>query len=170
MSFFGHAFAAQIRRLPVGKGDRKVTYTVVMLPDDIAAKLPLDIHARLRVDGEIADVPFNGAWQPAGNGAHYLMAPKDVLSQAGVSVGDIVEVRFRVADQDAVDTPAALEAALFLDPDLRGRWEKLTPGQRRGFAYRVRSAKKPATVDKRVAEVVHMVRNGLTYGRGGKAV
>jgi len=167
MSFFTHAFEAEIVRHPIGNGARIVHYTVVYLPPAMVSQLPFDAHPRLRVTGEIADVPVEGAWQPAGDGRRYLMVPKVVFEDAGVAVGDRVEVRFKVGDQDAVDVPDALGRLLEGDEELAAKWVALTPGARRAFAHRVRSAKTEPTIVKRVGEVAHMVREGLRYGKGG---
>lgn len=167
MSFFTHVFETVIARHPIGNGERIVHYTVVYLPSAMVPQLPFDAHPRLRVTGEIADVPIEGAWQPAGDGRRYLMVPKTVFENAGVAVGDRVEVRFKVGDQDAVDVPDALHRALGADRDLMDKWRVLTPGAQRAFAYRVASAKTEKTIMKRVDEVAHMVREGLAYGKGG---
>lgn len=167
MSFFTHVFDAEIARHPIGKGARIVHYTVVYLPPAMASELPFDAHPRLRVVGEIADVPVEGAWQPAGDGRRYLMVPKTVFESAGVAVGDRVEVRFKIADQDAVDVPDALNRLLISDKDLAAKWSALTPGAQRAFSYRVSSAKTEPTIAKRVSEVADMVRAGLRYGKGG---
>ncbi|MEM9683112.1 MAG: YdeI/OmpD-associated family protein [Pseudomonadota bacterium] len=168
MSYFTHAFEATITRHVIGKGQRTVTYTVVRLPEEMTGDLPFADHPRLRVDGEIDDYPFNGAWQPTGDGTHYLMVPKSILREAELSVGSRVEIRFRVADQSAVAVPEALATALDADADLKTKWDALSAGKRRGFAHRVSSAKTEATIAKRVAEVTRMVREGLSYGKGGK--
>ena len=42
-------------------------YSLIHLPTEIAAELPLAVHLRLRVEGEINDYPFSGAfrWSPS---------------------------------------------------------------------------------------------------------
>ena len=167
MSYFSHAFEAEITRHPIGKGERVIHYVVVYLPLQIERDLPFDAHPRLRVTGEIADVPFEGAWQPSGDGRRYLIVPKQVFAAASVAVGDRVEVRFKIADQNAVDMPPELERALSADADLEAKWVALTPGAKRAFAYRVSSAKTQRTRTKRLGEVSQMVREGLAYGKGG---
>ena len=167
MSFFTHSFEAEIERHPIGRGKRILHYRVVYLPAEIEHALPFEAHPRLRVTGEIAEVPIKGAWQPAGDGRRYLMVPKQVFTVAGVTVGDRVAVRFKVDDQDAVDLPDALYRALKADKGLSNQWDLLTPGAKRAFAYRVGSAKTDNTIAKRVEEVTHMVRDGLAYGKGG---
>ena len=167
MAFFTHEFEAEIVRHRIGSGARPVHYTVVYLPAELEAGLPFDAHPRLRVTGEIADVPVEGAWQPAGDGRRYLMVPKRVFAAAGVAVGDQVDVRFKIADQNAVEVPDALERVLSTDPELRAKWDALTAGKKRAFAHRVDSAKTEKTIAKRVEEVTGMLRQGLSYGKGG---
>ena len=62
----------------------------------------------------------------------------------------------------------AIGALVSNDPELERFWQDLTPGKQRSFCYRVSSAKTDTTVQKRIAEVAHMVRNGLSYKKGGK--
>ena len=168
MAYYSFGFEAAIVRHLIGKGERKLAYTVVMLPADLRAKLPFDQHPRLRVEGEINEHAFNGAWQPAGNGRYYLMLPKPILKEACLGLGDHVEVRFNIADQSEVNMPPALAQALGENPALREEWEKLSPGKQRAFAHRVSSAKTAPTIAKRLEEVMHMIREGLSYGKGGR--
>ncbi len=60
MTGYPHAFEGRIVHHDVGT----YRYTVVFLPTEIAAALPLAEHPRLRFTGEIGDVPLSGAWQP----------------------------------------------------------------------------------------------------------
>ncbi|MEM9574844.1 MAG: YdeI/OmpD-associated family protein [Pseudomonadota bacterium] len=168
MTFFTHRFEAPILSHNVGNRPKYVTYRVVVLPEAMQEELPFDKHPRLRIDGEIADFPFNGAWQPVGNGRYYLIVPKQLFSELNLKVGDHVDVRFRIADQNAVDVPDALRRALLNDPELQSKWNQLTAGKRRSFSRRVATAKTEATIEKRIVEVTHMIRNDLTYGKGGK--
>lgn len=155
-SFYPCSFEAPLDRFGVGR-ERKVWYTVVFLPAALEAELPFAAHSRLRVEGEIAEVPVEGAWMPAGDGRRYFIVAPRVLKDAGVAVGDLVEMRFRIADQDAVDVPPELAAELTADPDARAAWDALTPGKRRGLTYRVHGAKARATRMRRVAEVMAML-------------
>lgn len=163
MSYFDHGFEGPICWHDVGSD--KYRYTVVYLPDEIAAQLPLKQHPRLRVAGEIAEMPFNGAWQPA-KGVWYLMVPKIIMAQAGLAVGDSVEVRFSVADQDYVEMPEELTLLLKQDKAFAERWKVLTPGKQRGYAYLVSSAKQSATRANRAQKAADLLAQGL--GPNGK--
>ena len=131
----------------------RIGYAVVYLPEDLQTKMPFDRYPRLRVDAEVAELPVDGAFQP-GQGKYYLILSKRLLKQAGLVLGDSVNVNFRIADQDAVIVPDELEIALQSNPTAKTKWETLTPGKRRGLAHRVSSARTATTKEKRVAEVI----------------
>jgi hypothetical protein len=154
MSRFAYEFTGRVAKHSFGNWG----YTVVFLPPELAAQLPLAEHPRLRVRGEMDDYPFYGAWQPTG-GQWYLMINKSVLKQGGYQLGDWINVRFNIDDQDAVDLPEALEAALKSDRKFRAAWDQLTAGKQRGFAYQVSTAKTAPTIEKRVLKVKELVLN-----------
>jgi len=134
----------------------KLFYQVVLLPEELEAQLPFDRYPRLRIDAELNGVPTQGALMPA-DGRHYLMVSKRLQKQIKAQLGDVVDVRFSVADQDAVEVPVELAEALGELPDLKEIWDAWTPGKRRGFAHRVASAKQASTRTKRVAEVLEAI-------------
>ncbi len=148
MSYFEHVFETRIARHAVGT----YHYTVVYLDPSLHAALPLDRHARLRIEADVSGVPVKGAWQPA-RGKWYLMLPKDGLKAAGLRVGSSVEVSFRVSPQDDVDIPNELAALLAAKVRVRKAWERLSSGKQRGLAYMVASAKRAETRAARVAKV-----------------
>ena len=149
MDFFPYGFETRIAHHDLGI----YRYTVVWLDDDIAAELPFNDQPRLRIAGEVADVPIEGAWQPS-RGRWYLMLGKPLLKAAGKGVGDAVEVRFRLAPPDDLVLPEALERALASAPAARAAFELQTVGKQRALAHRVGSAKGPDTIAKRVTEIV----------------
>lgn len=153
MSWFPHSFEAPLERHGVGR-DRKIWYNVLFLPAHLAAQLPFRTHPQLRVEGEIADLPMAGTFIPAGDGRHYVIVSPAIMREAGIAIDQMVEMRFRVADQEAVDVPEALADALARDADAAGAWEGLTPGRRRALAYLVGTARTGPTRDRRVATVL----------------
>jgi uncharacterized protein YdeI (YjbR/CyaY-like superfamily) len=80
----------------------------------------------------------------------------------------LLEVRFKVADQDAVDIPDYLSNALQKHPAERALWDAATPGKKRGLAFKVAAAKTDPTRQKRVDEVFGILRGELDMR--GKAV
>ncbi|MEO1491517.1 MAG: YdeI/OmpD-associated family protein [Pseudomonadota bacterium] len=155
---FPHCFEAEIVRHDVGS--TRYAYTVVFVADEVAAGLPLAERPRLRVEGEIGDVPFEASLTPV-RGRWYILLSKTMLKSIGAAVGDTIPVRFTIADQDAVAVPDALRAALAEDDGARALWEAATPGKQRGLAYRVASAKTDPTRAKRIAEVFGILRGEL---------
>ena len=132
-------------------------YTVVFAPPELVAALPGG--GPLRVTGEVAEMPVEGALMPTG-GRRYLLVPRDLMRERGLEVGATVEVRLSLADPDAVDIPSELRLALNADAGLADAWGALTPGRRRGSAHRVASAKRAETRAKRVDEIVAALREG----------
>lgn len=150
------SFEGEIERFGVGK-ERKIWYNVLFLPPDLRAQLPFDTYSRLRVEGEIADVPVANAFIPAGDGRNYVIVSPQVLRDAGLMLGDTAEMRFRIADQDHVDVPAVLQTALERDADAALAWDGLTPGRKRMAVQHVLSAKSSPTRQRRLEETLDAV-------------
>lgn len=150
MNIHPYEFTAPIVSHHMG---RDLFYTVVFLPADLIPALPLDETPRLRIEAECRGVTFDGALMPV-RGDFYLMISRKLMKRLGAEIGDEIEVRFGIADQDAVRMPPELSDALDAHPDLREVWEGWTAGKRRGWAHRVTSAKAAATKARRVEEVL----------------
>lgn len=153
VTWFPHHFEGRVVHHDLGT----YQYTVVFLPPDIAAELSFDATPRLRFTGEFNDLPFSGAWQPV-RGAWYVMLSKPLLREAGVGVGDLVQVRFRIEDPEAVDVPVALTQAIGEDEKASAAWASLSAGKQWAFAYRVAGAKSAPTSDRRISEVIAAFR------------
>lgn len=161
MSYFPYDFTDVISLHGVGKA-RVITYRVLFMPSRFEAVLPFPAFPRLRVEGEIAEVPVRGAWIPVGDGRRYFIVSPTVRANTGLDVGDEVEMRFRIDDQDHVDIPQALDTALGADPDLRVKWDRFTSGKKRMFSHHVASAKSPTTEQRRVSEALLAIQEGIT--------
>ncbi|MEN7342979.1 MAG: YdeI/OmpD-associated family protein [Pseudomonadota bacterium] len=155
--FFTHEFESVLAEFGVGK-TRKVWYRVVFMPAALEAELPFDRYPRLRIDGEINDVPIANAFIPTGDGRRYLIVSPEVIKTAGLQIGDLVTTRFRIADQDHVDVPDELNAALEQDKAARSQWDALTPGKKRALAFHVAGAKTAPTIEKRIKAVLVALR------------
>lgn len=105
---YAYEFKAEIKCFGVGK-TRKVWCNVRMLPQELKHDLPFDEYPRLRVDGKISDVPITNAVLPTGAGRVFVTVSPDVIKFADVTIGDAVQMRFAIADQDAVDVLGLLE-------------------------------------------------------------
>lgn len=126
-------------------------YTVIYLDPDLVPVLPLKQFPKLRVDGDVQGNYLGGAFVPSKSGWFMYMS-KATLKSISAHLGDLIEFSFRIADQDAVDAPVELMEVLDKDPQLKSKWETLTPGKRRGLSHRVTIAKTEAIKQKRIKE------------------
>lgn len=153
--FYPHGFTAEVVHHDVGS--ERYRYTVIFVPEEVKAALPLAEHPKLRITGEVDDYPIEAALTPV-RGEHYILLSRKLLAAIGKRLGDEVELRFRIADQDAVEVPERLAAALARDPAMRALWEETTPGRQRALAYMVASAKRAETQDQRIAKAAAILR------------
>ncbi|MEX0367728.1 MAG: YdeI/OmpD-associated family protein [Ruegeria sp.] len=129
----------------------KNTYTIVRLPDDIAAGLPPKTK---RVEGEFGDFPINLALTkaPVIDGI-YVYTGKTFLRDSGLEVGQPFDARVRPVDPDIVEVPEEVLAAL----RRAGRsadWSALSAGQQRSRLHLVNTAKRADTRAKRIAKLI----------------
>ncbi|MEL7296068.1 MAG: YdeI/OmpD-associated family protein [Pseudomonadota bacterium] len=150
--FFDYTFEGPIVKHSIGK-KRQVHYRVLFLPRELIKQLPFDTYSRVRIDGEIGDVPVHGAWVPSGDRRYYFMVSPKVMKTAGLSLSDTVEMRFSVADQNYVDLPESLADWLATNTDAQTAWQQLTPGKQRALAHHVANAKRADTQARRLADV-----------------
>ena len=158
MTMYPYQFEAPISTHDVGS--ERYLYTVIWVPEEVTAALPMKTYPKLRVEGEIAERYFEASLTPV-RGRWYILLNKRLLADIGAGLGDEVEVRFAIADQDKVDVPDTLSRALSDNPDMDAIWANLTPGKRRGLAYMVASAKTEPTREKRVAKVFAVMRGDI---------
>jgi hypothetical protein len=141
-------FTGRIETLDWGKA----VYTILRLPEEVAARLAAD-RAR-RVEGEINEYPVNLALTRAPElDDTFLWTGKSLLDRIGISPGAEVDVRLRKAPDDEVETPGDVASALRA-AGASHLWDALTPGRRRGLLYRIGTAKTQGTRDKRIAKLI----------------
>jgi hypothetical protein len=138
----------------------RATYTVLRLPADVAGKLAA-LGAK-RVEGEMNDHPVNLALSraPVVEGV-FLWTGKSLLARLAIKPGEALEVRLRKAVSDEVDTPDDVVSALRAAGQAE-RWNRLTPGRRRGLLHQISTAKTAATRIRRIASIVLRVAETAT--------
>lgn len=159
MSYWQHHFTAHVAVHRIGR----LRYRALFAPPALLTALPFDAQPRLRIVGEIADHPFEGAWQSAGEGAsggRYLLLSAAFCRAAGLAIGDAAEVRFNVAASDTVPVPEELQQALAANRRAQAAWEALTPGRRRGLAHTVASARTEPTRRRRAEALAEALATG----------
>ena len=160
MDIYAYEFSTRLKSHDFGR----LAYVVAYLPRKLIKQLPLDKNPRLRIDGEINGFRFNNALHPS-NGKWYVLVPKKTRKALNLKLGSEVFIQFNIGDQDAVDVPRELSHALNTHEKANAVWNRLTPGKRRGFAFRVNSAKRRETRENRVEEVIDQL---LELGAGKK--
>lgn len=140
------AFESRVEPMEWGKS----TYTVMRIPPDALAA----IGPTRRVEGEINDHPVNLALTkaPAIEDV-FVWAGKSFLKEVGLAPGELAEIRLRAAPDDVVEVPADVTNAL-RSSGLIDRWDKLTPGKKRGLLHQVGTAKRAETRTRRIAALL----------------
>ncbi|MEL6800398.1 MAG: YdeI/OmpD-associated family protein [Pseudomonadota bacterium] len=143
-----HAFEGRVEPVEWGTS----TYTILRLPPWIETALVAE-GAR-RVEGEINDHPVNLALTraPVVDGA-FLWAGKALLGAAGITPGEVIDVRLRKTDPDIVDVPADVTAALH-STGATAAFEALSAGKKRGLLHQVETAKRADTRARRIAALI----------------
>jgi bacteriocin resistance YdeI/OmpD-like protein/uncharacterized protein DUF1905 len=144
--------------------------TVLQRPEGEATatfiEIPLDVRAvfgraRPPVTVTINGYTYRSTVAVYGEG-YFLPVNKANRAGAGVDAGDRVTVEL-AADQAArtVDVPEDLAAALLVDPEVNERFEGLAYTHRLEYVRWVTEAKKAETRERRIAETMSRLREGL---------
>lgn len=152
MQEFEYHFEATLSAYDFGT----MAYTVVYLPKSVLSKLDFSRSKRLRIHGEISGVPIEAAIMPS-KGTWYIMVSKKLQKKCRLSLGDRALVSFNIADPESITIPRELRFALEANATAMQSWDSLTAGKRRGFCYRVDSAKRMETRQRRVADIIEML-------------
>jgi len=116
-------------------------------------ELPFDArerfgHARPPVRGTVNGTPFRARLSVYG-GATYLGLRHEIRNEAGIDLGDEVEVELEVDDDPReVEVPVALEDALAVT-------------HRREYAEWIAEAKRDDTRERRISQALGMLRQGI---------
>ena len=76
--YYPYHFVTSVDRLDFGR----FAYHVAFLPPDLEPTLPFGPGGRLRVEAEIGEFGWKGAFVPSGEGRHYLLLNRTSRSPA----------------------------------------------------------------------------------------
>jgi Bacteriocin-protection, YdeI or OmpD-Associated/Domain of unknown function (DUF1905) len=94
-------------------------------------------------------------------GHSYVGFRRDIREAAGVQPGDSVELSIELDDRPrTIEVPDDLDAALAGDPEARGIFDGLSFTNRDQYVRWVLDARRPATRERRVAEVPGLLKSG----------
>jgi Bacteriocin-protection, YdeI or OmpD-Associated/Domain of unknown function (DUF1905) len=117
--------------------------------------------ARAPVRGTVNGAPFRSTVAVYG-GVAYLGVTKALRKEAGADIGDEVDVDVELDDAPReVDVPPELAAVLQRDPEAARAFEKLSYTHRKEYARWIAEAKRAETKQRRVANAVRMLREGI---------
>jgi ABC-type lipoprotein release transport system permease subunit len=134
---------------------------VVMSPEFGA-----DLHQRFgrRVVGVLNNtVRFHCALQQNQAGLWYVHVSNKWCKQAGVRVGDRVQVTFEQDDSSLqFEVSDVLHTVLESDPEAQAAFEQLTPGNRRGLIALVLQVKSTDKQIERALKIAEQLKRGIS--------
>lgn len=102
------------------------SWTIARLPKAASAQLPS--RGQVMVKGIIAGFPFEAALEPDGNGSHWLSVDKPLQKSARVAAGDVVALAIEPTKAwPEPSVPTDWQQVLDTDPQIRTRWQRVTP-------------------------------------------
>jgi hypothetical protein len=120
-------------------------------------------EARPPVEGSVNGLPYRSRLAVYGGHA-YLGLSKELRAEAGLDVGDPVQVVLRRDDAPrVVELPPELEQAFGRDAELKAIFDALAFTHRREYAEWIASAKRPETREKRSKRALEMLREGTKH-------
>jgi hypothetical protein len=124
--------------------------TLVRLPEAPSERLPS--RGQVAVNASVAGHGFKTVVEPDGRRGHWIRVDEDLQRVAGVSSGDVAQVRLQIAtDWPEPDVPDDLAAALAEAPTkIRALWQDLTPMARWEWVRWVQATRNPDTRRRRV--------------------
>lgn len=152
------SFKAPLERLE----DHLIT-SAIFIPEKIMDDLP---KSRCRVKGKLNSTPFSLAIQYRKAGRSFITVSQKLCKEAGLKIGDRVQVSFRLVDASKVDVPEELAAVLEQDSIGKAAWDKITTGLQRSLIVHINSVK---NVDSRISRALFIVNKAKTGAYESKA-
>jgi bacteriocin resistance YdeI/OmpD-like protein/uncharacterized protein DUF1905 len=148
--------------------DDAQAFKAVVEADDrgrVSITVPFDPSAvwgarrRHHVSGTLNGHPFEGSLGVRGARVFFPLA-KRLRAEAGIEPGDVIEVTPAPAADRSESVPPELAQALVADPTAEAFFAGLSGFYRRQYAEWIIGAKQPVTRQRRVAQVVDLLRRG----------
>ena len=151
-----HQFDAELIR-PEGVG----TWTYLDIPAEVSAEF--GAKGQFRVKGSINGHPYRTSARPHGNGRHYIVVNKSIRDAVGVAAGDMVRVLLELDTAPrTVEVPADFKRAMAADRTYSQLFNELSYSRQKEFVNWIESAKRDETREKRIAQSLEMLREGIS--------
>jgi bifunctional DNA-binding transcriptional regulator/antitoxin component of YhaV-PrlF toxin-antitoxin module len=130
----------------------------VEIPADVAATFP---EKRAPVCAVVNGHEYRSRISAYG-GRSYLGLRAELRREAGIDVGDVLDIELTIDDQPrVVEEPSEFATALAGSPEARQRFDALSYTHRKEYARWVGEAKRQETRDRRAAKSVEMLLAGI---------
>ena len=129
------------------------------LPQDASDKITT--RSMASVEGAFCGAPIQTCLQPDGMGGHWLRVKPDLVHEAGVRDGEVVELEIsQMATEPEPEVPEDLWDALSNSPLAMATWQNTTAIARRDWILWLTSGKKAETRLIRLEKGIDMLSKG----------
>jgi bifunctional DNA-binding transcriptional regulator/antitoxin component of YhaV-PrlF toxin-antitoxin module len=119
--------------------------------------------ARAPVRGTVNGTPYRTTVAVYG-GVPLIGFNKEIRDQAGIAIGDKVEVEIELDDEPrTVEVPGPLGEALAANPEAKAVFDGLSFTHRKEYARWIAEAKREETRSRRLAKAIEMLREGVRH-------
>jgi bifunctional DNA-binding transcriptional regulator/antitoxin component of YhaV-PrlF toxin-antitoxin module len=119
--------------------------------------------ARAPVRGTVNGTPYRTTVAVYG-GVPLIGFNKEIRDQAGIAIGDRVEVEIELDDAPrTVELPPPLQVALAANPEAKAAFDGLSFTHRKEYARWIAEAKREETRSRRLAKAIEMLREGVRH-------
>lgn len=134
-------------------------WAFVILPKSASDKLPR--RGRTTIEGAINGHSFQATLEPDGQLSHWLPVDKELLKDAGASIGEVATIEIMPVEQEPEpEIPSDLREALAAAPEARAVWDDTTTIARLDWIHWIVSAKQAKTRAKRIGDACDMLASG----------
>lgn len=159
---FMQSFTTTIQRF--NSQGEKTSWTYILVPDKIAAKLNPGVKKSYRVKGKLDDhLIEKTALIPMGKGDFILPVNAAIRKATGKRFGASIKVQLQL-DSSPILPPAALLECLQDEPEALNYFNSLPQGHRNYFTKWIETAKTEPTKTKRIALVIKTMVRKMDFG------
>ncbi len=141
-------------------------WIILRLPEESSSQLPT--RGMLMVKGTFNNIPFktllepDGKYGPGLKPSHWFSPDKKLLNEAGVKVGDTVQVSLEPTKEWINPVvPPDMKKALVADKEIHKLWNDITPLARWDWVRWVRAVKSEETRKKHVDIMISKLSKGM---------